>query len=158
MNCELNGMKIKYEDGKVWTWRELKSKSSYWREMKGCVNKGNGYRQVMINNKKYMYHRVVYFIHNQEWKIHDISMSNHIDHIDRNPLNNNIENLRVVTNQQNQWNQDGKGYSFHKPSEKYLAQITVENKKKYLGRFVNEEDARQAYLEAKNIYHPLCKW
>jgi len=27
-----------------------------------------------------------------------------VDHIDNNKQNNNIENLRLVTNQQNQWN------------------------------------------------------
>ena len=38
MECELNGLKIKYEDDKLWAWRENKSKPSYWREMKGNIN------------------------------------------------------------------------------------------------------------------------
>ena len=155
MNCELNGLKIKYEDGKLW--REMSGneivKKSYWREMKGSVHKITGYRIVKINYKAYQYHRVVYFIHNQEWKIHDISMSNHIDHIDRNRLNNSIENLRVVTHLQNAWNQYSKGYCINKCGN-YQAQIGVNGGVKYLGTFKNPEDARQAYLEAKKIYHP----
>jgi hypothetical protein len=155
MICELNGMKIKYESGKVWMWRELKSKPSYWREMKGWLDISTGYRIVTINTKPYLYHRVVYFIHNQEWDIHNSCQDNSIDHIDRSPLNNSIENLRVVTQQQNQWNRDVKGYYFHKATGKYMARINVNGKDKYLGRFVNEEDAHQAYLEAKKIYHPM---
>ena len=80
-------------------------------------------------------------------------MDNQIDHIDRNPLNNNIENLRVVTNQENGWNQYAKGYSFNKENGKYRAQIRVNGKNIYLGYFENEDDARTAYLNAKAIHH-----
>tara|TARA_R110000803_G_scaffold199894_1_gene264064 strand:+ start:599 stop:1078 length:480 start_codon:yes stop_codon:yes gene_type:complete len=157
MECELNDKKIKYEEGKLWKWREIwgkhKLKVPHWVEMKGCVNKGTGYRYVKINNKRYAYHRVVYFIHNQEWNIHNSSMDNMIDHIDQDRLNNNIENLRVVTHQQNQWNRDCKGYTFRKATGKYRARIRADGKQKYLGSFVSEEDAMNAYLEAKAEYH-----
>jgi len=153
MECELNGRKIKYEDGKLWAWRELKTKPSDWVEMKGCVHKSTGYRVVKINYKTYLYHRVVYFLHNNDWDIHNSSMDNMIDHIDRNPLNNSIENLRVVTNQENTWNRDVKGYTFNKARGKYIAQIKVDGKCKNLGYFVSEDDARNAYVEAKEKYH-----
>ena len=147
-----NGRKIKYEEGKLWLWRELKSKPSYWYELKGTLNK-DGYRQVRINYKHLQYHRVVYFVHNENWNIYDSSMDNQIDHIDRNPLNNSIENLRVVTHPQNMWNTDCKGYSFNKARGKYVARIKVDGKHKNLGYFVNEDDARNAYLNAKAIHH-----
>ena len=147
-----NGRKIKYEEGKLWLWRELKSKPSYWYELKGTLNK-DGYRQVRINYKHLQYHRVVYFLHNPDWDILDSCQENSIDHIDRNPLNNNIENLRVVTNQENGWNQYAKGYSFNKENGKYRAQIRVNGKNIYLGYFENEDDARTAYLNAKAIHH-----
>jgi len=149
----LNGMKIKYESDKIWLWRENKSKPPYWRETKGTINKKDGYRQVMINYKLYKYHRVVYWIRNPEWDIDDNCRDNSIDHIDRDKSNNNIENLRVVTHQQNHWNRDGKGYYFHKANGKYKAQINVDGKQKYLGYFVTEDDARNAYLNAKAKYH-----
>jgi len=153
MDCELNGRKIKYEDGKIWLWRELKYKPSYWREAKGGINKG--YRCVKINNKTYQHHRLVYFLHNNDWDIHDSSTDNSIDHIDRNPLNNNIENLRVVTQQQNMWNIDAKGYCFHKANRKYMAQIRVDGKVKHLGYFMTERAAAAAYLQSKAIHHQL---
>ena len=156
MECELNGKKLKYESGKVWLWREYWGRQKLnvpkWYVLKGCVKK-DGYRAVNINYKIYLYHRVVYFIHHQEWDIHNSSTDNSIDHIDRNPLNNNIENLRVVTNQQNQWNVNAKGFYFNKANGKYMAYITLDWKQKYLGYFVNEEDARNAYLIAKKEYH-----
>ncbi len=157
MECELNGLKIKYESDKVYAWREKwrnrKLKNPYWWEAKGCVDKSNGYRRVKINYKNYPYHRLVYFLHNNDWDIHDTCLDNSIDHIDRNPLNNNIENLRVVTNQQNSFNRDVKGYYFHKARGKYHAQIKVDGKKKHLGYFVTEDDAHNAYLIAKEKYH-----
>ena len=157
MECEFNGKKIKYDEGKLYVWREMSSRgmlhNPYWFELKGWVDKSNGYRRVSINDKSYLYHRVVYFIHNQEWNIRDNCRGNSIDHIDRNRLNNNIENLRVATNQQNMWNQDCKGYYFCKASGKYRAEICVNGKRIYLGLFVSEDDARNAYLNAKAIHH-----
>tara|TARA_R110001592_G_scaffold330613_1_gene612837 strand:+ start:28 stop:507 length:480 start_codon:yes stop_codon:yes gene_type:complete len=157
MECELNGSRIKYDDGKVWVWREMRGKQKLknpdWFELKGCDNKYTGYNHVRLNKKLYLYHRVKYFIHNQEWNIHNSSTDNSIDHIDRNRLNNSIENLRVVTQQQNQWNRDGKGYCLHKQSGKYRAKIQVDGKNIHLGMFEKEDDARNAYLEAKAEYH-----
>ena len=157
MDCVLNGRKMKYEDGKIWLWREtLRNqtlKNPYWWELKGCVDKSKGYRRVTINNKNYRFHRLVYFLHNDDWDIHDSSMDNSIDHIDRDRLNNNIENLRVVTNQQNTFNRDAKGFSFHKG--KYEARIVVDGKTKYLGYFMTAEEAGAAYLDAKGSLHHI---
>jgi len=154
MECELNGRKIKYESGKIWLWRELKSKPSYWWELKGTIDKKD-YRCVRINNKLYSYHRLVYFLHNNDWDIHDTCCDNSIDHIDRDKSNNNIENLRNATHKQNMWNRDCKGYSFNKGRGKYEAKIMVEGKKKYLGLFMTERAAAEAYLQAKAVHHQI---
>ena len=159
MKVVLNEMKIKYEDGKLYVWRETRGnqtlKNPYWFELKGGVDKGTGYRCVKINNKSYKYHRVVYFIHNPKWKIHDSSMDNHIDHIDQDKLNNSIENLRVVTHLQNMWNQNAKGYCFRKATGKYQARIKVDGEEKHLGLFMTAEEAGSAYLEAKSSLHHI---
>lgn len=61
-----------------------------------------GYWSVEINNKGYSAHRVAYAIY------HNISLPAHlvIDHLDRNPSNNNISNLRLVTNSENNKNRN----------------------------------------------------
>jgi len=151
MECELEGRTLKYEDEKLFIWRENKTRNSYWFELKGRIGNG-GYRRVDIN-KKYYLHRIVYYIHNPDWNIHDNCINNSIDHIDRNPLNNTIENLRVVTHQQNHFNRNAKGYYFHKASGKYQAYIGFNGKLKHLGCYDNKEDAHQAYLNAKQEIH-----
>ena len=79
-----------------------------------------------------------------------------IDHQDGNKLNNSLDNLRVVTHQQNQWNQNkAKGYYFNKASQKWKAQINLNNKNIYLGLFNTESEARVSYLTAKLIYHKI---
>jgi len=51
------------------------------------------------------------------------------------------------------WNRNAKGYYIDKARGKYKAQINVDGKNKHLGYFVSEDDARNAYLNAKAKYH-----
>jgi hypothetical protein len=82
----------------------------------------------------------------------------HIDHINGEPSDNKISNLRPVTNQQNHFNQTkAKGYYWNQKLNKWIAQIMLNGKKIHLGCFDNEEDARAAYLEAKEKYHIITK-
>lgn len=75
-----------------------------------------------------------------------------IDHINGDKTDNSISNLRKVTQSQNQWNQkDVKGYS--QVGNKYVSRIRVNGKNIKLGRFDTEEEATQAYLDAKEKYH-----
>jgi hypothetical protein len=81
-----------------------------------------------------------------------------IDHIDRDPSNNRITNLRVTTQQENTINMDRVenclGYYYSKPSGKWRARIWVDDKLKHLGLFPTEEEARQAYISALAFYYP----
>ena len=112
-----------------------------------------GYKSIKINQKQKRLHRVIYYAHNQEWDISDVSKNNFIDHIDGNKANNDIRNLRVVTSQQNSFNTRAKGISWNKCAKKWAAQIYLNRKKIHLGYFDTEEEARNAYLEAKKKYH-----
>jgi hypothetical protein len=76
-----------------------------------------------------------------------------LDHINRDKSDNRICNLRIVNNQENNFNRFGKGYYFRR--NKWYSYITLNDKSIFLGSFKNEEDARQAYLKAKSIYHQL---
>ena len=133
-----------------------KLKKPRWNQIKIQNRKSDGYKYIHITPKRYLLHRVNYFAWNQDWDIHNSCVkTNSIDHKDINVTNNNIENLRVVTNQQNHFNRNCKGYYFNKQSQKWKARIDVNGKQKYLGLFLLEEDARNAYLEAKKIYHKI---
>ena len=77
-----------------------------------------------------------------------------IDHINGIRTDNRIENLREVTQEGNNRNRKNvKGYSWNKKCEKWIANIHINNKNKHLGCFDDEEDARKAYLKAKELYH-----
>ncbi len=79
-----------------------------------------------------------------------------LDHINGIRNDNRICNLRAVTNQQNQWNRvKAKGYSWFKRDSKWRAAIKINNKDIHLGLFNTEEEARNAYLAAKEIYHKI---
>jgi len=154
MEFELYGVKFNYEYGNVYQLYHLK-KGDEWKERKKQTGK-NGYNflQFMVNKKRYSVylHRLVYWLHNRDWDILDPSMENRIDHIDGNKQNNNIENLRVVTHQENNWNRtNAKGYTLFRG--KWMSQIFINRKKIHLGLFDKEDDARNAYLEAKKKYH-----
>jgi hypothetical protein len=73
-----------------------------------------------------------------------------IDHIDDNKLNNNVDNLQIVTPRYNISKQQiGKskytGVYFSKESNKFCAQIIIGKQKEYLGIFTYEYDAHLAY-------------
>jgi hypothetical protein len=148
------------DDIKMWkTHGNRKLNKPKWNQLKIITDKDTGYKRVSITPKKYLLHRVNYYAHNQDWDIHNSCIkTNSIDHKkDKGDLPkhqyNNIENLRVVTNQENSFNTNAKGYYWNKQKQKWHARIMVNCKYKHLGYFDLEEDARQAYLEAKEIYH-----
>lgn len=79
-----------------------------------------------------------------------------LDHINGVKDDNRLCNLRSVTLQQNQWNRhNSKGYSWNKLKNKWQSHITFNWKRYHLGYFNTEEEARQAYLNAKEIYHTI---
>jgi hypothetical protein len=73
-----------------------------------------------------------------------------VDHIDNNPLNNNVDNLQVITKRENS-SKDRKGISkytgvtFNKKSNKWRSQIWINGKNKTLGSFDDELEAHRAY-------------
>ena len=118
--------------------------------IKGEIRPSNGdYVRINLskNGKKFslLGHHFAYYL---EYGIIDM-----IDHIDTDKTNNKISNLRVITKQKNAFNTKAKGYTFCKRSNKFMAQIMVDGKHKSIGYYNTPEEARQAYLDAKKIYH-----
>ena len=84
-----------------------------------------------------------------------------IDHINRNPLDNRRENLRICTHQQNSFNRtknsnNTSGYKcvyFDKRYKKFQAYISIHGKRKSLGYFDSAEKASECYKQAALKHH-----
>lgn len=83
----------------------------------------------------------------------DYSEDLQVDHIDRCPTNNSLDNLRMVTPSENRQNNDAKGYSWDNRAQKWRAVIRVNSKQISLGSYNTEEEARAAYLKGKEKHH-----
>ena len=139
----------------VWRWRDY-IKTPDWVKMKPCLTvtlKGYKSYTITLKNKRIILSRVIYKAHNPTWDITDGSKNNFVDHINNNSIDNRIENLRILTHQENQWNRNSKGYHFCKSRKKWRARIKVGDKNIFIGYFKEEEEAKQAYLTAKEKYH-----
>jgi hypothetical protein len=134
-------------------WKIKPAKKIIVGSVVGCIN--HGYKQVKFDNKIYRLHRVIWLWHYGEWP------ENEIDHINRIPLDNRIENLRVVTHLENSQNHSihkdntsgHTGIDWHKQRHKWQARIRINKKRISLGCYEHFEDACKAYDEAKRVYH-----
>ena len=98
-----------------------------------------------------------YFAHRIVWEMHhgEIPTGLVIDHIDGNRANNMLENLRICTFQQNHFNRGKqsnnksgfKGVSWHKQKQKWVAQIKIDGRNKFLGFFTDPVKAYEKYCE-----------
>lgn len=115
-----------------------------------------GAMTVRVDNKLLRVHRLVWLMVHGEWP-------GEIDHIDGNPSNNRLENLRVVTHQENGMNQKMRknnssgamGVWWDKSRKKWGSSITVKYKTINLGRHDSLLDAvcaRKA-AEVEHGYH-----
>jgi hypothetical protein len=84
-----------------------------------------------------------------------------IDHIDRNPLNNQRENLRGATHGQNVCNQGPskantsgvKGVSYEKRTNRWRVRVGHEGKTYHFGSYADKEDAKRvASIQRKKLH------
>jgi hypothetical protein len=78
-----------------------------------------------------------------------------VNHIDFNKSNNHVNNLEMVTNRENQCHSVKSknkyiGVSFHSIYKVWTAQIMINGKLKYIGRFKSEEEAYISRCDFEN--------
>lgn len=144
---------FEYVDGKL-CWRVRPSQRVKVGDVAG-TKRDDGYLVVKINGRNRLVHRIVWEMHN--WIIPENMEIDHIDHV---RSNNEIDNLKMVTNQNNKRNYtrraDNKsgvtGVTWCKRTKKWIAQIMIGGKNKKLGRFSSLDDAANARKEAEKYY------
>jgi len=132
----------------------ISTKYGKHKVLKQSIN-SKGYKQVVISDvnkikKACVVHRLI-----AQAYLKDFSEDLQVDHKDRNKLNNDISNLRMVSDKENKENKDCKGCYLEKTSNLWRARIRKNKKTMDLGSFDTEEEATEAYLKAKQIHHPF---
>jgi hypothetical protein len=157
MEIEFYGNRLKLENNEIYKYKKNK-RGYYWHKIIFSINNSGYLYCELTNNKiqrKFLFHRLIYYFHNLDFDILNPKLV--IDHINRDTLNNSIENLRKVSKQQNTFNSNAKGCYYNKKSGKWMAQITISGKYIYLGLHNTEEEAHEVYLEAKKKYHIITQ-
>ena len=125
-------------------------------DVAGCDN-GKGYMVFSVLGRLYQAHRIAWLYMHGQWP------DGNIDHIDGNPSNNAIANLRDVSQSVNMQNQrlamshNTSGYlGVSRNGKRWQAEIQSDGKRRPLGTHDTPVEAHAAYLEAKRRLHPGC--
>ena len=135
-------------------WKKTLGSRAMAGDEAGCWA-SNGYLLIRVDNVLYKGHRLAWLLHYGKWP------KSGLDHIDHDPSNNRIENLREAHHVDNLRNQSLRstntsgvcGVTWSKPHRKWCAYIKVDAKKKHLGLFDSIEEAASARAVANKQYN-----
>jgi len=143
----------------IFVWKIYRNYNAKIGDIAGNTNATTGYINIKINNKSYSAHRLawlyVYGYFPEQW----------VDHKNRVRDKNRIKNLREVSPQCNFRNCKVKknntsgitGVGFHKRDKKWMADITVDYKRHFLGGSDSLKEAVAARWRAEVKYNfPDC--
>jgi hypothetical protein len=133
----------------VFVWLKRTARRIRVGDVAGCLGT-LGYRSLGINGEEHLAHRLAWLYVHGEWPSADI------DHINGDPGDNRLANLRPATRAQNSANAGKrttntsglKGVCWSKKSCKWRAAITVNGQVIYLGLFDCPAEAHAAYARA----------
>lgn len=151
---ELVKQKFIYKDGNLYWRHSTRNKKA--GALAGWIGiwSGQERRRIQVLKTRLMQSQMVFLYH--KGYIPEV-----VDHIDRNPMNDRIENLRAATNLQNARNRTSnknssskyKGVCIDPKTRKWRAYIFIDKKQKGLGNFNTENEAAICYNEAAKIHH-----
>jgi len=141
-----------YRNGKLYWKTALSNRVQIGREA-GYIDK-DGYRVVRVNRKNYFSHRLIFLM--KKGYIPEC-----LDHINGNPIDNRIENLRVANKNENSHNckrrkDNTSGYKnvvWAKTKNKWRVVVKINSVNKHIGYFNNIEEANKAAISARNTLH-----
>lgn len=124
-----------------------------WRKPRADVEKR---RVLQINVQKYKMSRMIWI-----WHFGPIPAGMEIDHRDRNPFDDRIENLRLLDRSANNRNQQiggaskFRGVNWDAAKAKWRAMIQLHGKLTFIGRSTSEEHAAALYDAASRLLFGL---
>lgn len=141
---------LEYKDGQLfWKFSRTRAKKG---TKAGCI-KEKSYIVITIDGKLYFAHRLIFLMHHG-------FLPNVIDHINRNGLDNRLENLRQATHKDNSANRrihksnttGIAGVGWDKNSAKWRARIQRNNKLVCLGLYEDKNLAIAARKKAEEKF------
>ena len=148
---ELNGSHLKvFRDGRIHSLSKRCKRYEKWIVLHYSLS--NGYYRIGVGGKDIKVHNVITLCY-----LGIKPEGYQTDHINTNPLDNRLQNLQYLTkidNDRKRLTCNGKPIKgYRKYGKNYRAKITHLGLNIHLGTFEKEEDARQAYVDAKLKYH-----
>jgi hypothetical protein len=143
---------FEYKEGKLYWKIAPAARTNIGDEAGG--NSPNGYRVIAYKGLRFYVHQAIFLMHNGY-------LPEYIDHADGNNTNNKVENLRACTQSQNVANKrmqsnNTSGYRgvwWDKTKNKWTAEVWFNRKKKFLGRFLNKDEANEVAMLAREMLH-----
>lgn len=141
--------------------REIDNRKYYSRMLKSSNCKG--YRRITLSKNgiytKFLVHQLVMI----GFKNHTPNRNEiQVDHINRNKIDNRLENLRLVNNRENCSNKDnnntyiGTCYDKARKYRNWQSSIMIDNGPVFLGNYETQEEAGYMYIIAlkyKDVYY-----
>lgn len=145
---------FEYRDGSLIRKKDAGTKWKAGQIVGSPHSNGLGYINVKFNGRTYFLHRLIFLMHHGY-------LPQFVDHIDGNPSNNKIENLRAASRSENAWNYkkpstNKSGYknvSFAKNCNKWRVRIGVKSSKYNVGLFDTLEEAANAAEQFREAHH-----
>ena len=142
-------------DTGVFRWKVTRRGSASAGVVAGSLH-SNGYWYIQVDGRHYLAHRLAWLITNGAFP------ADQIDHIDGDPANNRIANLREATNAENMQNLRRANRNsttgllgVSRRRKRFQATIWLQEKRRDLGYFGTPEQAHAVYIEAKRRLHPM---
>lgn len=143
----------------LFTWRQNRRGHIRIGDVAGFA-RSDGYVRIVVDQRRAWAHRLVWLYVHGEWP------TQQIDHINGNPSDNRLANLRDVAPRINMQNErQGRrrkgpgqllGAHWCATSGRWKSSINVNAKPLHIGVFNTEQQAHDAYIAAKRRLHPGC--
>lgn len=142
---------------RIGTFGSSRTNVGQWVGTLDRLSNGREYWKVWFEGRFYKVSRVVYFLHtNIDPKTFEV------DHKDRNPLNNNVDNLRLLDSSGQKHNMSiradnksgARGVTWSKSAKKWRAQIRINSRYVHLGYYNCLFEAAVAYNNAAASEYP----
>lgn len=128
-------------------WRFKHGRRGHHGAKAGVIDPSVGYRRITIDGEDYRCHRLAVLYMTGKWP------ETGVDHRNRDKSDDRWENLRLANQSQNCANSRArgpylKGVSWDRQNGRFVAQIGVNRRNVFLGRFDDPEAAHAAYVAA----------